>query len=80
MLIMNMGKIISIGFEKPYFMGNVMVEDASSVISLYTYRMGLQAGRYDFATAVGLFQSIVGLIMVLLVNSIAKKLGEEGLF
>lgn len=79
-LIMNTGRIFSIGFEKPYFMRNVLVEEASDVISLYTYRLGLQAGRYDFATAVGLFQSVVALVMVLSVNKIAKKLGEEGLF
>lgn len=79
-LIMNTGKIFSIGFEKPYFMRNVLVEEASDVISLYTYRLGLQSGRYDFATAVGLFQSLVALVLVLSVNKIAKKLGEEGLF
>ncbi len=79
-LIMNTGRIFSIGFEKPYFMRNVLVEDASDVISLYTYRLGLQSGRYDFATAVGLFQSVVALVLVLSVNRIAKKVGEEGLF
>ncbi len=50
------------------------------VISVYVYRMGLQAGMYDYATAVGLFQSVVGLVMVLLANTLAQKLGEEGLF
>jgi putative aldouronate transport system permease protein len=80
MVIMNMGKILSISFERPYLLGNVLVENASSVISVYTYRMGLQAGMYDFATAIGLFQSVVGLVMVLAVNQLAKKLGEEGLF
>ena len=79
-LIMNTGRVVSIGFEKPYFMRNVLVEEASDVISLYTYRLGLQSGRYDFATAVGLFQSVIALVMVLTVNKIAKKLGEEGLF
>lgn len=79
-LIMNTGRIFSIGFEKPYFMRNVLVEEASDVISLYTYRLGLQSGRYDFATAVGLFQSVVALVLVLTVNKIAKKLGEDGLF
>ncbi len=79
-LIMNTGRIFSIGFEKPYFMRNVLVEEASDVISLYTYRLGLQSGRYDFATAVGLFQSVVALVLVISVNRIAKKIGEEGLF
>lgn len=80
MVIMNVGKILSIGFERPFLLSNVLVDDASLVISVYVYRMGLQAGMYDFATAVGLFQSVVGLLMVMLANSLAKRLGEEGLF
>lgn len=80
MVILNVGKILSIGFERPFLLGNVLVDDASLVISVYVYKMGLQAGMYDYATAVGLFQSVVGLIMVVLANSLAKKMGEEGLF
>ncbi len=79
MLIMNIGKIMNIGFERPYMMGNVSVRDVSEVISTYVYRIGLQAGRYDYATAVGLFQSVVGITLVLTANAVAKKLGEEGL-
>lgn len=79
MTIMNVGKILSIGFERPYLMGNVLVQDVSSVISTYVYSVGLQAGRYDFATAVGLFQSVVAVCMVVAANQVAKKLGEEGI-
>ena len=79
MTIMNVGKILSIGFERPYLMGNVLVQDVASVISTYVYSVGLQAGRYDFATAIGLFQSVVALVMVLAANWTAKKLGEEGI-
>lgn len=79
MTIMNVGKILDIGFEKPYMMGNIMVEDYSSVISTYVYQVGLQAGRYDYSTAVGLFQSVVAVIMVVAANYIAKKMGEEGI-
>lgn len=78
-LVMDIGKILSIGFEKPYMMGNVMVKEASSVISTYVYQVGLQAGRYDYSTAVGLFQSVIALIMVLSANWVARKLGEEGI-
>lgn len=80
MVIMNIGSILAIGFERPYLLSNVLVDDAASVISTYVYKMGLQAGLYDYATAVGLFQSVVGLVMVVLANFIAKKAGEEGLF
>lgn len=79
MTIMNVGKILSIGFERPYLMSNVLVQDVSSVISTYVYSVGLQAGRYDFATAVGLFQSVVAVCMVVAANQVAKKLGEEGI-
>lgn len=79
MLVMNVGKILSISFERPYLLGNVLVKDVSSVISTYVYSVGLQAGRYDFATAIGLFQSAVSLCMVLIANKVAKKLGEEGI-
>ena len=79
MLIMQLGKLVSIGFEKPYMLGNVLVKDASNVLSTHVYTVGMQSGRFDYATAIGLFQSVVGIIMVLLSNAISKKFGEEGL-
>lgn len=79
MLIMALGKIVSIGFDRPYMLGNTLVKEASDVISTYVYSVGLQAGRFDFATAVGLFQSVVGIVLILSVNKIAKKFGEEGI-
>ena len=79
MTIMNVGKILSISFERPYLLSNVLVQDASSVISTYVYSVGLQAGRYDYATAVGLFQSVVALVMVVAANQVAKRCGEEGI-
>lgn len=78
MLIMSLGQVVSIGFDRPYMMANAMVKDVANVISTYVYSVGLQAARFDFATAVGLFQSVVGVILILIVNSIAKKIGEEG--
>lgn len=79
MLIMQLGKVISIGFDRPYMMGNTLVKDVSEVISTYVYSVGLQSARFDFATAVGLFQSVVGVILILIVNEISKKVGEEGI-
>ncbi|MBE7720141.1 ABC transporter permease [Lacrimispora indolis] len=79
MLIMQLGKIVSIDFDRPYMMGNTLVKSASDVISTYVYNVGLQAGRFDFATAVGLFQSVVGIILILSVNKVSKKMGEEGI-
>lgn len=79
MTIMNVGKLLSSSFERPFLMGNVMVGETSNVIGTYVYNVGLQGGQYDFATAVGLFQSIVALILVLSANWFAKKIGEDGL-
>ncbi len=79
MTVMNVGKILSISFERPYLLGNVLVKQASSVISTYVYSVGLEAGRYDFAAAVGVFQSVVCVCMVVMANKFAKKLGEEGI-
>lgn len=79
MTVMNVGKILSISFERPLLLGNVAVKSASQVISTYVYSVGLQAGRYDFAAAVGLFQSVVCVAMVLIANKVANKLGEEGI-
>jgi len=79
MLIMSLGNIVSISFDRPYMMGNVLVKDVSNVISTYVFSVGLQSGRFDFAAAVGLFQSVIGVTLVLLVNALAKKLGEDGI-
>ncbi len=79
MLIMQLGKIISIDFDRPYMLGNTLIKSASEVISTYVYNVGLQSARFDFATAVGLFQSVVGIILILSVNQISKKMGEEGI-
>ena len=80
MLILSMGGIISVGFDKPYVFGNPIVSDVSEVISIFVYNVGLGQNNYELATVVGLFQSLVGAAMVLTVNAIAKAIGEEGLW
>lgn len=79
MLIMNLGKIMGISFERAYAMGNSMVMDFADVIATFVYRVGLQSVRFNVATAVGLFQSAIGLLLVLLTDFIAKKSGEQGI-
>lgn len=80
MLILRMGDLLSIGFEQPFILGNALVYSVSEVISTYVYKTGVQGAKYSLTTALGLFQSIVGLIMVYLANLIIKRLGEEGIF
>lgn len=80
LLIMNLGKVMGSSFERAYSLGNPIVKDVSSVIATYVYSAGIQSQNYSLTTAVGLFQSVVGLILVLGADRVAKKLGEEGLF
>lgn len=79
LLIMQVGKLVTISFDRPYMMGNTLVKSASDVISTYVYSVGLAAGRFDFATAVGLFQTVVGIVLVLAANAAIKKMGQEGI-
>lgn len=79
LLIMQIGKLVTISFDRPYLMGNTMVRSASNVISTYVYSIGLASGRFDFATAVGLFQTVVGVVLVLAANWVIKKMGQEGI-
>jgi putative aldouronate transport system permease protein len=79
MLIMNLGRILGVSFERPYSLDNPMVREFSDVISTYVYRVGMQSHRYNIATAVGLFQSVVGLIFVFVSDKFAKLMGEDGI-
>lgn len=80
LLILNLGRIIAIGFDRPYIIGNALVREFSDVISTYVYRVGLQSFRLSTATAVGLFQSVVGVVFLWVSNFLAKKIGEDGIF
>lgn len=81
-LIMNVGNIMNVGFEKVYLMQNQMNIQASDIISTYTYRVGLGSSVKDFgfATAVGLFNSVVNLVLLFIANITSKKAGQESLW
>jgi multiple sugar transport system permease protein/putative aldouronate transport system permease protein len=80
LLILSMGGILSTGFEKILLLQNPLNLRASEVIDTYVYRVGLAAAvpNYSYAAAVGLFKSIVGLILVLMVDRFAKRMGQAG--
>jgi multiple sugar transport system permease protein/putative aldouronate transport system permease protein len=83
MLILSMGHMLSMGFEKIYLLQNPLNITASEVITTYVYKVGLGVGSradYSFGTAIGLFQNIVGLILTLIVNKISNILTGEGMF
>lgn len=80
MLIMQMGSILSNGLEQMLLFQNSMNIDVSEVLETYSYSVGLKQGRYSFGAAIGLFQSVVGCIMVFVSNFISKKTGGGGLW
>lgn len=79
LLIMNLGRIMGSNFERLDQFGNSQVKDFQYQLAIYIYDKGLASGKFSMATAVGLFQSVVGLCLVLMSDRIAKKLGEDGL-
>lgn len=79
LLIMNLGKVMNSNYERLDQLGNSQVKDFQYQLAVYIYDKGLSGGKFSMATAVGLFQSVVGLILVLLSDRFAKKLGEDGL-
>lgn len=80
LLILRCGSIMSIGHEKVFAMQNDLNLSVSEVISTYTYKQGINELHYDYSTAIGFFNSVINLIMVLSVNAISKQLTETSLW
>lgn len=80
LLIMACGKVLSIGYEKVLLMQNDLNMATSDIIATYVYRMGLQSMQYSYSTAIGLFQSVVSLLLLVIVNHIAKRVSETSLW
>lgn len=78
-LILQLGGILSVGFEKAYLLQNPLNLSASSIISTYSYGVGMVGGEYSYAAAIGLFNNIISIIMVLTTNFISKKVSDERL-
>ncbi|MNU09936.1 putative multiple-sugar transport system permease YteP [compost metagenome] len=71
---------MTIGFERPFVMGNDLVRDYSEVISTFVYKIGLGSAQFSLATAMGLFQALIGLTFVVASNAVAKRFGEQGIW
>ena len=80
LLILNVGQMMNISFDRPYVLGNPMVQNYCDVLSTFVYRAGITNSQFARATAVGLFQSVVGLILITGANIVARRLGEEGIW
>lgn len=72
LLILNTGSILSVGFEKIYLLQNPLNLDASRVISTYVYEVGMGSGQFSYSTAIGLFNNVVNVVCIVLVNQISR--------
>ena len=80
LLILKIGDILELGFEHVYLLLNSMNRQVAEIIDTYVYTAGLRQGQYSYSTAIGFFKSVIGLILVMLVNKLSKKFGEEGVY
>ncbi len=79
-LILSVGNLMAIGFEKVYLLQNPLNLSTSEILQTYVYKMGIINANFSFSTAVGLFNSIINLILLVLVNAIARRVSGNGLW
>lgn len=80
MLIMRIGSLMQAGFEQIFVLYNPGVYDVADIIDTYVYRLGLSEGKFELASAVGLFKSVINFILLVVANSVARMTGEEGVY
>ena len=80
LLILNSGQIMSVGYEKVYLLQSAGNLTTSEIISTYVYKIGIQGAQYSYATAIGLFNNVINMIIILVVNKISDKLTGAGLW
>lgn len=79
-LILGFGYTMSLGFEKVFLMQNSLNTATSEIISTYVYKVGMQSNNFGLSTAISLLNSVINLILLLMANAIAKRLGEASLW
>jgi putative aldouronate transport system permease protein len=80
LLILKIGDVLELGFEHVYLLLNASNREVGEIFDTYVYTAGLKQGQFSYSTAVGFFKGIVGLILVIIANWLAKKAGEEGIY
>jgi putative aldouronate transport system permease protein len=80
LLILRLGSFLDTGFEQIFLMLNALNREVGEVFDTYVYTNGIQQGKFSFSTAVGLFKSLVGLVLVVASNYLAKKSGDDGIY
>lgn len=80
MLILSCNNIVNAGFDQIFMLYSALVFSVADIIDTYVYRIGIKNADYSFSTAAGLFKSVIALVMILIVNTVAKKTGNEGIW
>jgi len=80
LLILNIGNFLQIGFEKVLLLYNPLTYETADIIATYVYRVGLQSGSFSYGTAIGLFESIVGLVLVIGANYVSRRITDNSLW
>ncbi len=80
MLIMNLGRMMNLGYEKVLLLYNGSTYETADIISTYVYRRGILGNSFSYATAVGLFQSVIGIVLLVMANKVSRKLSETSLW
>jgi putative aldouronate transport system permease protein len=80
MLIMNVGSILSVGYDRIILMYNPYIYETADVLSTYVYRLGLQSNQYSYAEAITMFQNIIGFVLVFFTNKLCRKLNDTSLW
>lgn len=79
MFILRMGSVMSVGFEKVYLLQNTLNASTSEIISTYLYKLGLIRNQYSLSAAIGLFNNVINLVLLLSVNAIARRVSDHSL-
>ena len=80
MLIMRAGEIMDLGFEKAFLLQNNINLDYSEIIATYVYKIGIQGGQFSYSSAIGLFNNVINMVLLVVVNKIAKKVSDVSLW
>ncbi len=80
MAAVNMSNILNAGFDQVYNLYSPMVYETGDILDTYVYRVGLISRQYSFGTAVGLFKSVIGMVLMLTANGLAKKYAHRKIF
>lgn len=80
LLIMQMGSVLNVGFDKIYLMQNTLNQTATEVISTYTYKIGILGGQFEYSTAIGLFNTVINFLFLMIANGISKKVNDASIF